>query len=71
MSQFVDLAKSLILVNVFSRAITFTLNHFLLTHYVSASTLGLAYIQLELLLNSILGLSRESIRHALLRGEHH
>ncbi|PWN49629.1 Rft-1-domain-containing protein [Violaceomyces palustris] len=62
-------ATSLILLQLSSRFLTFFLNQFLLT-LTSPSTLGAANIQLDLLLSTILFVSRESIRSSLIRNPH-
>jgi oligosaccharide translocation protein RFT1 len=60
-------ASSLILLQLVSRMLTFTLNQMALK-FISAETLGVASIKLELLLSTILFISREGFRTALLRG---
>lgn len=59
-------ASSLVLLQLFSRAFTFILNQ-LLVRLVSPQVFGTAAIQFELLLSTILFLSREGVRNALLR----
>ncbi|KAF9978157.1 Oligosaccharide translocation protein rft1 [Actinomortierella ambigua] len=59
-------ASYLILLQFVSRMLTFTLNQVLL-RFTSAETLGIASVQLELLLNTILFLSREGVRCAAIR----
>lgn len=59
-------ASSLVLLQLFSRVFTFILNQ-LLVRLVSPQVFGTAAIQFELLLSTILFLSREGIRNALLR----
>ncbi|KZT64272.1 Rft-1-domain-containing protein [Daedalea quercina L-15889] len=59
-------ASSLVLLQFFSRAFTFVLNQ-ALVRYVSPQVFGTAAIHFELLLSTILFLSREGIRNALLR----
>ncbi|KAG0290977.1 Oligosaccharide translocation protein rft1 [Linnemannia gamsii] len=59
-------ASYLVLLQFVSRMLTFTLNQVLL-RFTSAETLGIASIQLELLLNTILFLSREGVRCAAIR----
>ncbi|KAH9841349.1 Rft-1-domain-containing protein [Rhodofomes roseus] len=59
-------ASSLVLLQFFSRVFTFILNQ-ALVRYVSPQVFGTAAIQFELLLSTILFLSREGVRNALLR----
>ncbi|KAF9957998.1 Oligosaccharide translocation protein rft1 [Mortierella alpina] len=59
-------ASYLVLLQFVSRMLTFTLNQVLL-RFTSAETLGIASVQLELLLNTILFLSREGVRCAAIR----
>lgn len=59
-------ASSLILLQLVSRVFTFILNQ-LLVRLVSPQVFGTAAIQFELLLSTILFLSREGVRNALLR----
>ncbi|KAF7795410.1 hypothetical protein EIP86_006568 [Pleurotus ostreatoroseus] len=59
-------ASSLVLLQLLSRAFTFVLNQ-LLVRLVSPQVFGTAAIQFELLLSTILFLSREGVRNALLR----
>ena len=59
-------ASSLVLLQLFSRVFTFILNQ-LLVRLVSPQVFGTAAIQFELLLSTILFLSREGVRNALLR----
>ena len=59
-------ASSLLLLQLFSRVFTFVLNQ-ALVRYVSPQVFGTAAIQFELLLSTILFLSREGVRNALLR----
>ena len=59
-------ASSLVLLQLFSRAFTFGLNQALL-RLATPRTFGTAAIQFELLLSTILFLSREGVRNALLR----
>ncbi|TKY85997.1 hypothetical protein EX895_004822 [Sporisorium graminicola] len=61
-------AFTLILLQVSARALTFVLNQ-LLVRLVSPSIFGLANIQLELLLSTILFLSRDGFRTILIRNE--
>ncbi|KAM5542072.1 hypothetical protein V8D89_004382 [Ganoderma adspersum] len=58
--------SSLVLLQVFSRIITFVLNQ-ALVRLVSPQVFGTTSIQFELLLSTILFLSREGVRNALLR----
>nr|QBH67477.1 hypothetical protein UE_1411 [Ustilago esculenta] len=62
-------ASTLILLQVSARALTFVLNQ-VLVRLVSPSIFGLANIQLELLLSTILFLSRDGFRTILIRTEH-
>ncbi len=59
-------ASSLVLLQLISRVFTFVLNQ-LLVRLVSPQVFGTAAIQFELLLSTILFLSREGTRNALLR----
>ena len=59
-------ASSLVLLQLFSRAFTFALNQ-ALVRLATPQTFGTAAIQFELLLSTILFLSREGVRNALLR----
>lgn len=59
-------ASSLVLLQLVSRVFTFVLNQ-LLVRLVSPQVFGTAAIQFELLLSTILFLSREGTRNALLR----
>src|SRR5262245_22140911 len=59
-------ASTLVLLQLFTRMLTFILNQVLL-RYTSPSTLGIATVQLELIIMSILFLCREAIRCTLLR----
>ncbi|KAI0648485.1 Rft-1-domain-containing protein [Trametes meyenii] len=58
--------SSLVLLQLFSRVLTFVLNQ-ALVRLVSPQVFGTTSIQFELLLSTILFLSREGIRNALLR----
>lgn len=60
-------ASYLILLQLASRMLTFAL-HQIVVRYTTAETLGIASVKLELLLSTILFLSREGFRCALLRG---
>ncbi|KAI0312414.1 Rft-1-domain-containing protein [Amylostereum chailletii] len=60
-------ASSLVLLQFVSRIFTFALNQ-ALVRLASPQTFGTAAIQFELLLSTILFLSREGVRNALLRG---
>lgn len=66
LSSSVQGASYLVLLQFVSRMLTFTLNQVLL-RFTSAQTLGIASVQLELLLNTILFLSREGVRCAAIR----
>ncbi|KAF9783385.1 Rft-1-domain-containing protein [Thelephora terrestris] len=59
-------ASSLVLLQLFSRAFTFGLNQ-ALVRLATPQTFGTAAVQFELLLSTILFLSREGVRNALLR----
>lgn len=59
-------ASSLVLLQLFTRGFTFGLNQ-VLVRLASPQTFGTAAIQFELLLSTILFLSREGVRNALLR----
>lgn len=61
-------ASTLILLQICSRILTFVLNQ-LLVRLVSPSVFGLANIQLELLISTILFLSRDAFRTILIRNE--
>ncbi|THH26816.1 hypothetical protein EUX98_g7368 [Antrodiella citrinella] len=61
-------ASSLVLLQLFSRLFTFALNQ-TLVRLVSPQVFGTAAIQFELLLSTILFLSREGVRNALLRAQ--
>lgn len=61
-------ASSLMALQLFSRFITFALNQ-ALVRLASPTVYGTVSIQLELLLNTILFLSREGFRNALLRAD--
>ena len=65
-SHLISSASSLVALQLFSRLFTFALNQALL-RLVSPSAYGTAAIQFELLLSTILFLSREGVRNALLR----
>ena len=58
--------SSLVLLQLFSRIVTFVLNQ-ALVRLVSPQVFGTTSIQFELLLSTILFLSREGVRNALLR----
>lgn len=62
----VNSAYSLIALQVLSRLATFTLNQILL-RLASPKVFGTAAIQLDLLLSTVLFISREGVRNALLR----
>lgn len=66
LSSSVQGASYLVLLQFVSRMLTFTLNQVLL-RFTTAETLGIASVQLELLLNTILFLSREGVRCAAIR----
>lgn len=66
LSSSVQGASYLVLLQFVSRMLTFTLNQVLL-RFTTAETLGVASIKLDLLLNSILFLSREGVRCAAIR----
>ncbi|KAG0240190.1 Oligosaccharide translocation protein rft1 [Mortierella sp. GBA43] len=66
LSSSVQGASYLMLLQFASRMLTFTLNQLLL-RFTFAETLGIASVQLELLLNTILFLSREGVRCAAIR----
>ncbi|KAF9435683.1 Oligosaccharide translocation protein rft1 [Entomortierella beljakovae] len=66
LSSSVQGASYLVLLQFVSRMLTFSLNQVLL-RYTKAETLGIASVQLELLLNTILFLSREGVRCAAIR----
>jgi len=70
LSQAVSGAFFLSLLQIFSRLFTFTLNSILI-RLTSPETLGFVSIQLELLLSTILFISREGVRLALIRGDDH
>jgi oligosaccharide translocation protein RFT1 len=63
-------ATYLILLQLFTRLLTFTFNHLILRH-TSPSIFGLATIQLDLLASTILFLSREGFRVSLQRHPGH
>jgi oligosaccharide translocation protein RFT1 len=67
-TQTLSLLSSLIGLQLFSRLITFFLNQSLL-HLATPEAYGTASIQFELFLNTILFLSREGVRNALLRSD--
>ncbi|KAJ3212668.1 Oligosaccharide translocation protein rft1 [Entophlyctis luteolus] len=56
----------LVLLNVWSRVLTFVLNQLAL-RYITRAVLGVVGVEMELVLSTVLFLSRESIRMALLR----
>ncbi|CAG8528431.1 10117_t:CDS:2 [Funneliformis mosseae] len=60
-------ASSLVMLQLISRLATFVL-HQIVLRYTDPATFGIASVQLELLLATILFLSREGFRCALLRG---
>ncbi|RDX47405.1 Rft-1-domain-containing protein [Lentinus brumalis] len=60
--------RSLVLLQLFSRIVTFVLNQ-ALVRLVSPQVFGTTSIQFELLLSTILFLSREGVRNALLRAQ--
>ena len=60
--------SSLVLLQLFSRIVTFVLNQ-ALVRLVSPQVFGTTSIQFELLLSTILFLSREGVRNALLRAQ--
>ncbi|CAI2169645.1 18758_t:CDS:2 [Funneliformis geosporum] len=60
-------ASSLVILQLISRLATFVL-HQIVLRYTDPATFGIASVQLELLLATILFLSREGFRCALLRG---
>ncbi|GJJ79113.1 oligosaccharide translocation protein RFT1 [Entomortierella parvispora] len=66
LSSSVQGASYLVLLQFVSRMLTFTLNQVLL-RFTTAETLGIASVKLELLLNTILFLSREGVRCAAIR----
>ncbi|KAF7726354.1 Oligosaccharide translocation protein rft1 [Apophysomyces ossiformis] len=61
-------AYYLVLLQLVSRMLTFTM-HQIVIRYTSRETLGIASIKLELLLSTILFISREGFRCALLRSD--
>ncbi|EGG12253.1 uncharacterized protein MELLADRAFT_89263 [Melampsora larici-populina 98AG31] len=65
-STFIRTGVSLVLLQLLSRLLTFSLNQALL-RFTSPEALGTASIQLEVLLNTVLFLSRENVRGALSR----
>ncbi|CAG8613133.1 6014_t:CDS:1, partial [Acaulospora colombiana] len=67
LSSSVTGASSLVLLQLVSRMATFTL-HQVVLRFTDPATFGIASVQLELLLATILFLSREGFRCALLRG---
>ncbi|KAF8645628.1 hypothetical protein AX16_007710 [Volvariella volvacea WC 439] len=64
--SFTSTTGSLIFLQASSRLLTFTLNQCLL-HFSTPTSFGVASIHFELLLSTILFLSREGVRNALLR----
>ncbi|MCT6562737.1 oligosaccharide translocation protein RFT1, partial [Staphylococcus aureus] len=62
------LARALILLQLLSRLLTFGLNQ-VLVRLAPPSVFGTAAIQFDLVASTILFLSREGVRNALLRGE--
>lgn len=66
----VSSASSLMALQLFSRFFTFTLNQALF-RLASPSAFGAAAIQFELIISTILFLSREGVRNALLRVSKH
>ena len=60
--------RYLVGLQLFSRIVTFAMNQFIMRS-INADTLGVVEIQLELLLSTILFLSREGFRTALLRAK--
>ncbi|CAG8591171.1 10072_t:CDS:2 [Racocetra fulgida] len=68
LSSSVSGASSLVILQLISRLATFGL-HQIVLRYTDPATFGIASVQLELLLATILFLSREGFRCALLRGE--
>ncbi|CAO3596600.1 unnamed protein product [Absidia cylindrospora] len=60
-------ASYLILLQLISRMLTFIL-HQVVLRYTTAETFGIASVKLELLLSTILFISREGYRCALVRG---
>src|SRR5947208_3484123 len=67
LSSSISGASSLVLLQLVSRLSTFFMNQIVL-RYTDPATFGIASVQLELLLITILFLSREGFRCALLRG---
>ncbi|KAG9285772.1 hypothetical protein G9A89_013197 [Geosiphon pyriformis] len=67
LSSSVKGASHLIVLQLLSRLLTFVL-HQIVLRFTNPKTFGIAAVQLELLLNTILFLSREGFRCALLRG---
>lgn len=67
-SSTVSSASRLIGLQLLSRMLTFVLNQALF-RMVSPSVFGTASVQFELLLNTILFLSREGVRTSILRGD--
>ena len=59
-------AKWILLFNIFQKLLTFSMNQ-LTVRYSTPEVFGIAAVQLELLLSTLLFLSREGIRLALLR----
>jgi oligosaccharide translocation protein RFT1 len=59
-------AKLIMVVSVLQRIITFAMNQLIL-HYTTPDVFGFAAVSLELLLSTLLFLSREGIRLACLR----
>ncbi|KAK9685218.1 Oligosaccharide translocation protein rft1 [Basidiobolus ranarum] len=68
LSSTVTGASYLVSLQLVSRMLTFFLNQILL-RFTTPTSLGIAYVQLELLIATILFLTREGIRCALLRNE--
>ncbi|CAG8627220.1 3110_t:CDS:2, partial [Racocetra persica] len=68
LSSSVSGASSLVILQLISRLATFGL-HQIVLRYTDPATFGIASVQLELLLATILFLSREGFRCALLRGD--
>ena len=66
LSSSIQGASYLVLLQFVSRMLTFTLSQVLL-RFTTAETLGIASVKLELLLNTILFLSREGVRCAAIR----
>ncbi|KAF0424540.1 Rft-1-domain-containing protein [Gigaspora margarita] len=68
LSSSVSGASSLVILQLISRLATFGL-HQIVLRYTDPATFGIASVQLELLLATILFLSREGFRCALMRGD--